>query len=220
LADPPRRRERLFRLATRRFDSDERAKLEWCTLPVVGAACEIKGVAFHTFFQALRELRGEAAVEATRAELAPELREQLRLGAIARVGYYPLTTYAELHAAAHRALHGGEALAREIGRKTAEIDTRGVLRFVLGFTSTDLLVRHADKVWASFARGARVRAEKLHERRYSVGFEGFWDASELVLVELEGALATLVERTGANDPLVRHTRDREDSTVRYIVEWS
>jgi len=186
----------------------------------VGGPCEIKGVAFHTFFQALAELRGDVAVERTRAQLAPALREQMRLGAIARVGYYPLATYTELHAAAQRALHGGEAFARDIGRKTAEIDTRGLLRFVLGLTSTDLLVRHADKVWASFARGARVRAERLHERRYSVKFDGFGEASELVLTELEGALATLVERTGATDPVVRHSRDSDGTTVSYIVEWS
>lgn len=186
----------------------------------MGGPCEIKGVAFHTFFQAVGELRGDAAVALTRAELAPELREKLRLGAISRVGYYPLETYGELHAAAQRALHGGEAFARDIGRKTAEIDTRGLLRFVLGLTSTDLLVRHADKVWASFARGARVHAEKLHPRRYSVRFDGFWQASELVLTELEGALATLVERTGAVDPVVRHSRDRDGATVNYIVEWS
>jgi hypothetical protein len=186
----------------------------------VGGPCEIKGVAFHTFFQAVGELRGAVSVERTRAAVAPELREQLRLGAIARVGYYPLATYGELHAAAHRALHGGEAFARDIGRKTAEIDTRGLLRFVLGLTSTDLLVRHADKVWSSFARGSRVRAEKLHDRRYSVKFDGFWEASELVLTELEGALATLVERTGAVDPIVRHARDGDGATVSYIVEWS
>jgi len=46
------------------------------------------------------------------------------------------------------------------------------------------------------------------------------EASELVLTELEGALATLVERTGATDPVVRHSRDREGATVNYIVEWS
>ena len=186
----------------------------------MGGPCEIKGVAFHTFFQAVSELRGGVAVEHTRAELAPALREQLRLGGIARVGYYPLETYGELHAAAHRALRGGEPFARDIGRKTAEIDTRGLLRFVLGLASTDLLVRHADKVWASFARGARVRAEKLHARRYSVKFDGFWEASELVLTELEGALSTLVERTGAIEPFVRHSRDRDGATVSYIVEWS
>jgi len=186
----------------------------------VGGPCEIRGVAFHTFFLAVAELRGAKAAESTRAQIPAELREQLRLGAISRVGYYPLHTYSELHTAAQRALRGGEAFARDIGRKTAEIDTRGLLRFVLGLTNTDLLVRHADKVWASFARGARVRAEKLYERRYSVKFEGFWDASELVLFELEGALATLVERTGATHPVIRHVRDDDGTTVSYIVEWS
>lgn len=186
----------------------------------MGGPCEIKGVAFHTFFQALAELRGPAAAEATRAQVPPALREGLRLGAIARVGYYPLETYGELHEAAQRALGGGESLAREIGRKTADIDTRGLLRFVLGLATTDLLVRHADKVWGSFARGARVHAEKRGERRYSVAFENFWEASELVLFELEGSLATLVSHTGATDPVVRHAREAERRIVSYSIEWS
>ena len=65
-----------------------------------------------------------------------------------------------------------------------------------------------------------VLAEKLHDRRYSVKFDGFSQASELVLAEMEGALATLVERTGAVAPVVRHSRDRDGTTVSYIVEWS
>jgi hypothetical protein len=176
-------------------------------------------VAFHTFFMALTELRGSGAAELTRAALPEELRERLRLGAILRVGYYPLAEYAELHDAAFRALHRGAGLARQIGTKATEIDTRGLLRFVLGLTSTELLMRHAGRVWSSFARGSRVTAEPLEPRRYVVRFEGLHGVSELVCVELEGAIERLVELTGARYPAVSRHAGSAGENVAFSVSW-
>lgn len=181
--------------------------------------CEVKGVAFHTFLQALTELRGSAAADLTRAALPEGLRDRLRLGAILRVGYYPLAEYAELHAAAHRALSRGQALAREIGAKATEIDTRGLLRFVLGLTSTELLMRHAGKVWSSFARGSRVSVEQVEPRRYVIRFDGLHGVSELVCVELEGAIERLVELTGARHPAVRRHAGSAGSGAAFWVSW-
>lgn len=181
--------------------------------------CEVKGVAFHTFLQALTELRGSGAAELTRAALPDDLRERLRLGAVSSVGYYPLAEYAELHAAANRALHRGSTLAREIGAKATEIDTRGLLRFVLGLTSTELLMRHAARVWSSFARGSRVSTEQLEPRRYVVRFEGLHGVTELVRVELEGAIERLVELTGARHPQVRRHENGAGSAVAFWVSW-
>lgn len=183
------------------------------------AACAVKGVAFHTFFQALSDVRGGDAAELVREQLPPELRERLRLGGISRVGHYPMAEYAELHAAAQRALRGGEALARAIGKAATDIDTRGLLRFVLSLTSTDLLLRHAGKVWSSFARGSRVSVQQLGRNRYRVEFDGLTGASELVFVELEGAIERLVERTGARHPEVGREPGSGDGNVRYLVGW-
>ena len=182
--------------------------------------CEVKGVAFHTFLQALTELRGGTASELTRAALPEGLRERLSRGAILRVGYYPLAEYAELHAAANRALHRGPARAREIGARATEIDTRGLLRFVLGLTSTELLLRHASRVWSSFARGSRVSAEQVEPRRYVVRFEGLHGVSELVCVELEGAIERLVELTGAPHPAVSRHADSAGAAVGFWVSWA
>jgi hypothetical protein len=186
---------------------------------VSAGACEVKGVAFHTFFQALGDVRGSAAAELARGELPPELRERLRLGGISRVGYYPMAEYAELHAATQRALRGGEPLARAIGKAATDIDTRGLLRFVLSLTSADLLLRHAGKVWSSFARGSHVSVKQLGSKRYRVAFDGFDGASRLVFVELEGAIERLIERTGARQPEVAREPGSEDSCVRYLVSW-
>jgi hypothetical protein len=185
----------------------------------VSETCEVKGVAFHTFLRALTELRGEAAAELTRAALPEGLRARLRLGAILRVGYYPLAEYAELHAAANRALSRGHVLAREIGTRATEIDTRGLLRFVLGLTSTDLLMRHASRVWSSFARGSSVSVEQVEPRRYVVRFDGLHGASELVCVELEGAIERLVELTGARRPAVRRHASGAGSAAAFWVSW-
>jgi len=183
--------------------------------------CEVKGVAFHTFFQALTDVRGAAAADLAQAELPPELRQRLRHGGISRVGHYPMAEYSELHAAAQRALRGGEPLARAIGKAATDIDTRGLLRFVLGLTSTDLLLRHAGKVWSSFARGSSVGVQQLAPRRYAVAFDGLEGASRLVFTELEGAIERLVERTGARQPEVRREGDgeTESASVRFQVSW-
>jgi hypothetical protein len=185
----------------------------------VSDTCTVKGVAFHTFFQALTELRGRHATDLTRAALPPALEERLRLGGIARVGQYPLDSYSELHAAAQRALSGGESLARAIGRTAADIDTRGLLRFVLGLTSTDLLMRHAGKVWSSFVRGSRVSVRQAEARHYVVDFEGLEGASELLFAELEGSIERLVERTGARQARVTRKVDPSGSSARYFVAW-
>ncbi|HTV20207.1 MAG TPA: DUF2378 family protein [Polyangiaceae bacterium] len=179
----------------------------------------MKGVAFHTFFQALGDVRGAAAADLAQAELPPELRDRLRLGGVSRVGYYPMAEYAELHSATQRALRGGESLARSIGKAATDIDTRGLLRFVLGLTLTDLLLRHAGKVWASFARGSQVTVDTLAPRRYVVTFDGLVGANDLVHVELEGAIERLVERTGARVPEVRRDPDADGTSVRYRVSW-
>lgn len=182
--------------------------------------CEIKGVAFHTFFQAITELRGAAAATLVRDALAPDLGERLRRGAISRVGYYPLSEYGELHAAAQRVLPGGESLARDIGRTATEIDTRGLLRFVLGLTSASFLMRHADKAWSSYVRGSRVAVQEVEPQRYIVDFEGLAGVSELVVIELEGAIERLVQRTGARQPEVRHQARSAGKSVRYLVSWA
>jgi hypothetical protein len=176
-------------------------------------------VAFHTFFQALSDVRGSAAAEQARAELPPELRDRFRLGGISRVGYYPMSEYAELHAAAQRALRGGETLARAIGGAATDIDTRGLLRFVLSLTSTELLLRHAGKVWSSFARGSRITVQHSAPKRYTVEFDGLDGATPCVFVELEGAIERLIERTGARSPSVCRDPDAEGVSVRYRVSW-
>jgi hypothetical protein len=180
---------------------------------------EMRGTAFVTFFQALRELRGPSTELDVRAALPPPLRDRLERGAITRVGWYPLSDYTELHAASERVIAGGQPFARQLGRITTEIDTRGLIRYVLAIASPDLLMRHAPLVFSSYVRGATVRPEKRGAGHYRVHWEGLTGASALVNAELEGGTSFLIERTGGRDVLVEPVAADPTSVYAFDVRW-
>jgi len=158
-------------------------------------------------------------VELTRAKMREEWNQRWNFGGISRVGYYPLAEYSDVHAAADAALGGGAAFARELGSKATEIDTRGVLRFVLGVTSASLLLRYADKVWSSYARGATVVVENRAPEGYDIEFQNMTGASELVFAEIEGSIEMLLARTGARVEVTRRRLGNAPASARYFVSW-
>jgi hypothetical protein len=180
---------------------------------------EIRGTAFVTFFEAIRELRGPATEAAVRAALAVELRERFERGAITRIGWYALSDYAALHAASERVIGGGPTFARQLGRTSTEIDTRGLIRYVLAIASPDLLMRHAQLVFSSYVRGCAVRPEKLGPGHYRLHWEGMTGVSALVNAELEGGTAYLVERTGGRDVLLEPAPTHEAGSHAFDVRW-
>lgn len=180
---------------------------------------EMRGAAFFTFLDALGQLRGPATVAAVRAALPVSLREQLDRGALTRVGWYPLSAYAALHTANDSVVRGGEALAFQIGRLTTEVDTRGLIRFVLAIASPDLLMRHASLVFGSYIRGATVTAEALAPRHCSVRWKGLEGATRLLLAEMEGGTAFLVERTGGKHVQVSTLSAKSPSEGGFEVRW-
>jgi hypothetical protein len=180
---------------------------------------EMRGAAFLTFFDAVRELRGPATEAAVRAGLPVGPRERLERGAITRVGWYPLADYTELHAAFDRTARGGEALARQLGRVSTDLDTRGLLRYVLAIASPDLLMRHAPLVFSSYVRGDGVTPEKKGPGRYVVRWQGLDGASALVNAELEGGTAFLVEKTGGRDVAVERVAPSGPSEHAFEVRW-
>lgn len=183
------------------------------------AGPEVKGSSIFTYLEALKELRGDAAVKATLAELREPLSQQLQFGAISRVGWYPVEAYTELHSATHRALKGGEPLARDIGRKSTELDTQGLLRFLLGISSTDLLLRHAPRVWATYWRNIPLQTEQREPGRCVIRLEDMVGASELVFADIEGGIEMLLSLTNAQEVLVRRRKPNVQWSAAYIVTW-
>jgi len=183
------------------------------------ASVEVRGAAFLTFLEALRVLRGPATEAAVRAALPDGLREKLASGVLTRVGWYPLSDYSSLHTVTDAVLHGGVDFARQLGRTTTEIDTRGLIRYVLAMASPDLLMRYASKVFSSYVRGATVTSKTLGPRHYELHWKGLVGATNLVHVEMEGGAAFLAERVGAKHVRVEAAVAQSRPEHSFVIRW-
>lgn len=181
---------------------------------------EMRGAAFLSFFDAVRELRDDATATRVCDALPPPLRERFVSGALTRIGWYPMADYSRLHTAANEVLGGGHAFARQLGRVTTEQDTRGLLRYVLAFASPELLMRYADKVVMSYVRGARCHSERIAARHSMLHVEDFHGASELVHQEWIGGVQILVERCGGKTVSVSLVPTAIPAAASFEVRWT
>lgn len=186
------------------------------------AGAEMKGVAFHSMIAAVGELDGEDAKARVVAALPEPIGTSFRSGALTRVGWYPLEHYGLVHDAIQSVLGGGEGRARDLGRKSTEIDTRGLLRYVLALTTPGLLVRHANRVFGSYIRGGTVIAVQREAGIYDVTFTNMSGASRWILAEWEGGITYLLEVAGAKSASVRRVSASSDAegNVTMVATWT
>lgn len=181
---------------------------------------EMRGAAFLSFFEGIAELRDAGTATAVRDALPSPLRERIAAGAIARVGWYPMQDYSTLHEASDRVIGGGDPFATALGRVTTDRDTRGLLRYVLAFTSPELLLRYGDKVFGSYVRGATMRVERISSTHHVIRWDDFHGASFRVHAEWQGGVAFLLERCGARDVSVRAEPIDDPSKAKFEVSWT
>jgi hypothetical protein len=183
-------------------------------------AVEMRGAAFLSFFDGIAELRGQGVADAVRDAVRPDLRERLLNGGITRVGWYPMEDYSALHDACDAVVGGGAAFATQLGRITTDRDTRGLLRYVLAFTTPELLLRYSDKVFGSYVRGATMRVEKLGPKHQLLCWDDFHGASFFLHAEWQGGVAFLIERAGGRDVKVVGRATQDPSRAAFEVSWA
>jgi hypothetical protein len=188
----------------------------------MSSAVQMKGAGFHSMVAALGELDGEEARDRVVAALPEPIGPAFRSGALTRVGWYPIGHYGLLHEVIQQTLGGGERRARDLGAKSTEIDTRGLLRYMLAITTPGLLVRHANRVFGSYIRGAAVRTEKQSANGYDVVFPNMTGVSRLVFAEWEGGISYLLELAGARGVSVRRRAPLPDEsgTLTMLATWN
>ncbi len=182
---------------------------------------EMKGAAFHSMLDAIEELDGKDARERVIAALSEPLGTAVRSAALTRVGWYPIEDYNLLHEAIQATLGGGDRKARELGRKSTEIDTRGLLRYVLAITTPSLLVRHANRVFGSYIRGGTITATKRQPGMFDLAFTNMTSATRYLFPEWEGGIGLLLELSGATNVNVRRAPQltEEDGVVVLVASW-
>lgn len=181
---------------------------------------EMRGAAFLSFFEGIAELRSKAVADAVREAVRPDLRERLLNGGITRVGWYPMHDYCSLHEACDAVVKGGHAFATQLGRITTDRDTRGLLRYVLAFTTPELLLRYSDKVFGSYVRGATMRVEKLGPMHHVLFWDDFHGASFFLHAEWQGGVAFLIERAGGRDVRVVARPSQDPARAAFEVSWT
>lgn len=180
---------------------------------------EMRGAAFLSFLEGVAELRDRATADAVRDALRPDLRALFVNGGMTRVGWYPMADYAALHVASENVVRGGMPFARELGRVTTDRDTRGLLRYVLAFTSPDLLLRYGDRVFLSYVRGASMVVDRVAPKHHIIRWNDFHGASFHVHAEWAGGVAFLVERCGGKDVSVVQLPTTDASKAAFEVTW-
>ena len=175
-----------------------------------------KGQVLRTFVTCVRQLRGEAVVDAVLARVSPELAEGLTRGSIVPGGWYPVAWYSELHRALGELTGEGLALARMIGREATKQDFKGVYRFFVIVLSPESIVVRANKVFSMFwdtGTARVVEAKKGYAKGEFTGCEGY-DA--YLWEDMIGAIEALIEMGGGRDIRSKVLSGGGDSTGMVI----
>lgn len=159
----------------------------------------MRGALFLSFFDVLEEMRDAQTAARVKGALPAALRERIERGGVTRIGWYPLSDFASLHAACDAVIGGGEAFAFEVGQVGLDRDLRGFLRFILSITSPELLTRYSDKILTTYLRGASGAVEERGRGHSTVRFEGLEEATPLVCAGWAGGIHRMLEHCGAKD---------------------
>ena len=181
---------------------------------------EMRGAAFLSFFDGVAELRDRATADAVRDALRPDVRRRILDGGFTRVGWYPMEDYSALHTACEQVVKGGMPFAIQLGRVTTDRDTRGLLRYVLAFTSPDLLLRYGDKVFGSYVRGATMTVERIASKHHVLHWDDFHGASFAVHAEWQGGVTFLIEKCGGKNVSVVQRATPDPAKAAFEVSWS
>src|SRR5262245_35297698 len=123
-----------------------------------GATSEIsaKGSNFVGLLKALEGLHGAEACERVFAELPEEIASPLRFGQVVVVGWYPVTWYAELHAAVDRCFHEGPSLARKLSHQAVRSDIGTLHRFIASLLSVETAFGQTHRLMRLYWRGGNI----------------------------------------------------------------
>lgn len=164
---------------------------------VLAKECNVKGQSFRAFLAALAKVKGLAAVAATTAGLPREIREAIERNTITMNGWYPMTWYAELHAAAQRACPGAVSLARQLGQAQMRAELRGIYKFVLGFFKPSTAMRYSSRVFEIYCQGGKLKVTDSGPTFARMVYEDCVGSSANVWQDVIGSSEALLEASGA-----------------------
>jgi len=193
---------------------------------------QVRGASILGTLAYLREQYGEDAPRRTLDTLPPALRSSIS-GEGGRVllesGWYDYAVLSALTAAADRLYGKGDlALAREIGRAQAFLDTGRFFKWMLRLTGPRTLVTRAASVWNNYHDVGLYVVEEVDDHHARLRIEDWSSADPVMCRRVEGWIERALELTlGQNvAPSIRETDHltREPAVsphvfCRFVGEW-
>lgn len=162
----------------------------------------VKGQIFRTGFAAIEKMHGADGVRRVVDALPDEVRAAWCDRLILPGGWYSPLWYDGLHLAMQKCFGGGGPAAREFGRVTTEIDTKGIYGFLLLLVTPELLLKNVPKVWSTYFKGGRIEVTVPKPRQVTIRARECWGLSRLIWDEACGGWGYLVERSGGRSVVV------------------
>ena len=177
----------------------------------------IKGQSVIAFERALRQLKGDGAMERIYPQIPSHVRHAVRYGEVLSVGWYPMTWLTSLHGAA-RLMFGSE-ISRAIGRTATRHDVTTLYRFILKLVSPDRLIGQYARIFSLFCESGQVVIEEKGQRFAKVRCSGCTGASRGVWDDVLGSTEVILELCGGRCPTARIVSGGEADEVVYMFTW-
>ena len=179
-----------------------------------------KGANFTGILRALEKRLGSEAHARVMAQLPADVAGALNHGQILTVGWYPVTWYAELHAAIDRALGRGTTLARALGHDATLLDFSTVHRLLAAMLSAETVFGQTHRIMSLYWKGGTVERLALSRGHARVRFENWFGFSALVWEDIIGSTAGILTFCGARNIRCRPNVALDDAhTLELDVRW-
>jgi hypothetical protein len=187
-------------------------------LPVASA----KGSNFVGLLKAVEAQHGQDAIQRVIGRLPQELATAIGQGHVLAVGWYPVTWYAELHAAINRAFHGGPTGARTLGHQATIADFSGVHRLLASMLSVETVFGQTPRLMGLYWKGGTVERKELTQGQARLRFANWPGFSRLVWEDIMGSTEGILSFCGARGIRCRPVgaMDDQQQTVEFELRWT
>jgi hypothetical protein len=179
---------------------------------------EIKGQAFRTYLEVVRETWGNTVEQRLIASLTEEFREALKRGLLLSSGWYPVAWYRQYYEVLPTLVPNDRHLAFRIGEATTKKDLVGMYSFILQLTSPGLVARHLHRVIGSFMRGGEATME-VAPGTVVGNMQGWHGVNRSLWEDFCGGGKPILEATGARNVTAEVT-ELSPGTAQFRYQWA
>lgn len=153
--------------------------------------------------------------------MSPALASAVAESQFMSIGWYPISQYAELHAAVDSTLHGGATLARKLSFDATTSDFGSVHRLIASMLKIETVFGQAHRLMGLYFKGGEIEFLELERGRARIRFARWHGFSRLVWEDLTGAMEAILTVAGAKDIRVRSTSASQASdAMDFELRWS